>query len=64
MRGEVVHRVGHFRMVQRALCQAELPYRPTDLACTVVEHADGPIDFNYVDSPVDCMACLVREARW
>lgn len=59
----VVHRAGAARYVHRPLCDTRMIYQVTDLACTYVEHESGRVDVAYVDAPVDCMSCLVEEAR-
>lgn len=59
----MVHRVSMYKSVRRPLCFTPPIYRITRLSCTYVEHDDGRIDVSYVDSPVDCMACLVEESR-
>ncbi len=59
----VVHRVGAYESVHRPLCQTPSIYQVTRRACTYVEHEDGRIDVVYVDAMVDCMSCLIEEAR-
>jgi hypothetical protein len=59
----VVHRVAEHLLVRRPLCDTPPIYGVTSRTCTYVEHVDGRVDVTFVDLPVDCMSCLVAEAR-
>lgn len=58
-----VHRVGSHRSVLRLLCLTPPIYEVTNKACTYVEYDNGWVDVVFVDLVVDCMSCLVEEAR-
>lgn len=59
----IVHRVVRYRYASAdvPLCWTSSAYLPTQLACTVGE--PGRTLVTLVDSVVDCMTCLVEEAR-
>lgn len=59
----LVHRVGFWRWMVHQLCNTTPAYVPTWRACSVRKRPDGLVDFSFVEKPVDCMSCLVEEAR-
>lgn len=58
----VVHRAGVYAWYL-PLCETPTVYQVTNRACTYITYENGKFDIAFVDAPVDCMSCLVEEAR-
>lgn len=58
----IVHRIGIYRGVHRALCYSSPSHTPTTLTCSTDTHREI---HHYLPNHavVDCMTCLVVEAR-
>lgn len=58
----VVHRAG-VHSLYWPLCNSPRVYDVTNRACVYVVNENGVFDVEFTDEPVDCMSCLVEEAR-